>query len=110
MSNDPPRPLPRPLSPAECEPIWRWERAMIAICGGSAVILAAILAMGWLSGNQSVTRGLIVAWFVGLIIAGIVAPLRERCPRCGKRLSNMWKFQLPESCRGCGVAFPRPKT
>jgi hypothetical protein len=98
---------PPPLSRDESELIWRWERATIRVCALATVALALVFAIGWIAGSDAVTRRLIVAWFAGLIIVGLVSPLRQGCPRCGKRLSNMWRFRLADNCRSCGVAFPR---
>jgi hypothetical protein len=99
---------PPPLTTEECRAIWRWERVMLLVCGGAAAALALVFAVGWLAGNQALTRQLILAWFAALLLIGIIAPLRQGCPRCSKRLSNMWRFRLADRCRGCGVVFPRP--
>ena len=98
---------PPPLTPAEAELIWRWERVTIRVCAAAAAALAVVFLIGWLAGSEAVTKRLIIAWFAGLVVAGLLAPLRQGCPRCGKRLSNMWRFRLADNCRSCGVAFPR---
>jgi hypothetical protein len=98
---------PPPLTPEECRTIWRWERTLQLVCLGAALALGLVFLLGWLTGSDVVTRRLVLAWFAGLLVVGIVTPLRQGCPRCAKRLSNMWRFRLADQCRGCGVTFPR---
>jgi len=100
-------PKPAPLTEAECERIWRWERWMIGLCLLGVLLIAAALGLGHALGGGMVVQRFVVGAFVVLALAGLVAPLREKCPRCRKRLTVAWRFTLPENCRGCGVAFPR---
>lgn len=100
--------MPSPLTPAECERIWRWERWTIRLCIAGTLAIAGAFGLGYLLGDEAMTRRLVIAVFVGLVIAGAIAPLRETCPRCRKRLTSMWRLSLPETCRRCGVTFPRP--
>src|SRR5262245_48835837 len=104
---DPLAPKPAPLTAAECERIWRWERWMIGLCLAGTLLVAAAIGLGHALGGQTAVRNLLVGAFLVLGAMGVVAPLREKCPRCRRRLTTSWRFTLPANCRGCGVAFPR---
>jgi hypothetical protein len=97
-----------PLTPAEMEPLWRWERQatwlQVAAMGG---FLLAGLAANRFSDLTWLNRPLL-AGAIALLLAAAVLQIRARCPRCRTRLRSRILRMLPDKCPACGVLFPRP--
>jgi hypothetical protein len=101
-------PVQRPLEPDELTRVWRWERQMIWFNGAAmSLLIAGIVAFRYFSENVFYRRGVLV--MIGaLVVVGAIVQFREVCPRCQSKLGRQSRFVLPDSCRHCGVDFPRP--
>lgn len=99
---------PAPLTSEEVDRLRRWERRMIRSYATVVMVIAAGIGLSLVYGEAGAMRYLVIAAaaLIGLGIA--VAQFRERCPRCGTRLGSQSLLLLPDRCRTCGVAFPRP--
>lgn len=106
MSNGSSKPAPQPLSRAECEKLWRYERVLVR-AGAMAVLLLAVgLGAAQLFGEAAWVRTTVIAGAAALIVGALALQLGERCPRCGTRVARLTP---PERCQDCGVSFPRPE-
>ena len=96
------------LTPAEMEPLWRWDR--------QATWLQVVAMAGFLFAGLAANRFGDLAWLnrpvlaaaVVLLFAAAALQIRARCPRCHTRLRSKILKMLPDRCAACGVAFPRP--
>jgi hypothetical protein len=101
-------PAQKPLEGAELARIWTWERRMIWFNGAAmALLIGGILSFHYLSENVLYRRGVLVG-ILAMAVVGAYVQFREVCPRCQSRLGRQSRFVLPDSCRHCGVEFPRP--
>jgi hypothetical protein len=101
-------PAQKPLELPELERMWRWERRMIWFNATAMLLMiAGIVAFRYLSENVLYRRGVLVM-IATLVVVGAFVQFREVCPRCKSRLGRQSRFVLPDSCRHCGVDFPRP--
>ncbi len=106
MSNGTGKPAPEPLTRAESERLWRYERALVR-AGAMAVLLLAVgLGAAYAFGEAAWVRLAVIAGAAALILGALMLQMGERCPRCGTRVASLTP---PERCRNCGVAFPRPE-
>jgi hypothetical protein len=96
-----------PLTPAQMEPLWRWERQMtwLQISAMGVLLLGGVALHRY--GDLPWLRLPIVSGVIGLISAAAVLQLRARCPHCRARLRSRLMTVLPDKCGRCGVAFPR---
>jgi len=53
-------------------------------------------------------RRFVIAVVLALVLFAAYLQFREKCPRCGSRLGRQSRLILPDTCRRCGVAYPRP--
>lgn len=109
MTDEPIKPIPRPLDRNESEQLWRYERALMRAGAMAVLLLAAGLGIAALYGEAPWIKAGVVGAAAALIIGGLVLQTRERCPRCGGRVATIAALTPPERCRTCGVAFPRPE-
>lgn len=106
MSNGSGKPVAQPLTKAESEKLWRYERALVR-AGAMAVLLLAVgLGAAQLFGEAAWVRIAVIAGAAALIVGALALQMGERCPRCGTRVARLTP---PERCQSCGVAFPRPE-
>jgi hypothetical protein len=101
-----------PLTPAEMEPLWRWEQQMTWLqISAMGVLLLGGVALHRYGDLAAWLRLPVVSGVIGLIGAAAVLQLRARCPRCRARVRSKLMTVLPDKCGRCGVAFPRrPET
>jgi hypothetical protein len=101
-------PVQPPLTQAELERVWRWERGMIWFNGTSMVLLiAGIIGFRYFSESALFRYG-VLAMIPALTAIGAWVQFREACPRCKSLLGRQSRFVLPDACRTCGVKYPRP--
>jgi ribosomal protein S27AE len=96
---------PAPLTAAECNRLWRWQRRMLLFYGVAIALLALAAALMLLFGELAWVRRAAMALLLALIGAATFVQFRERCPRCGWRLGSQGRLFLPAECPGCGVEF-----
>jgi hypothetical protein len=99
---------PEPLTHAEMEPLWRWERQMTWLHASAmgALLVASVAIHRY--GDLPWLRIPLLGGVVVLVAAAAVMQFREGCPRCRARLRSKLMTALPDKCARCGVAFPRP--
>ena len=103
-------PIQKPLDEAELQRVWRWERNMIWFNGTAmALIIAGIVAFKYFAESSAYRYG-VLAMIAALVVIGAYVQFREVCPRCKSLLGRQSRFVLPDSCRHCGVEYPRPPT
>jgi hypothetical protein len=98
---------PPPLTRAEMERLWRWERGMRRFYIAAMVILAVAGMLAVTYSDEVYLRRGVLALVAALVIAASILQLRERCPRCGARLSFKSSLTLPARCGKCGAVFER---
>ena len=99
---------PAPLTSEETRRLWRWERWMVRLSAMAIMMVAAALGTAHLYGDSPAIRAGVTGSAILVLLAVLVMHLRERCPRCDTRLASGLSLLLPDKCRRCGVAFPRP--
>src|SRR5262245_15530689 len=97
-----------PLTRAELERLWQWERQMLRFHAVALTILALCAAATYLYSDIDWVRRSLLAMVAALVIAATVLQVREKCPRCGSRLRTKSVMRLPDKCGVCGIAFERP--
>jgi hypothetical protein len=99
--------LQEPLTRAELERLWRWERQMTWLYGAAMAgfLLAGVAANRF--GDLAWLHRPLLAGAAILVVAAAVLQFRERCPRCRARLRSGILRMLPGRCSQCGVPFPR---
>jgi hypothetical protein len=99
---------PTPLTSQEVDRLRRWERRMIRSYATIIMVIAAGIGLSLVYGEAGEMRFLVLGAAALIAIGVAVAQFRERCPRCQTRLGSQSLLLLPDRCRTCGVAFPRP--
>jgi hypothetical protein len=97
-----------PLTRLEMMPMWAWERRISTLyVGAGATMLGGILAHRWLGiGGDAYKSAVVIVSFLFLAWA-TVEQRKLRCPRCAAYVGQKFRVSLPETCKGCGVKFPR---
>jgi hypothetical protein len=103
-----PAPAPASLTRAELEHLYLWERRIIWLFAAGIVLLAAGIALRLFALELGLIEALAMAAGAGLIVAAFVLQFTGACPRCGARLALQGLALIPDRCRQCRVAFPRP--
>ena len=99
---------PAPLAEAELARVWRWERWMIRYYAMAMTVIAGAVALALVYGESVFVRRAVMGLVLMLVLLATFVQFREKCPRCGARLGRQSRLILPDRCRSCGVAFPRP--
>jgi hypothetical protein len=81
---------------------------MIRYYAMAMTVVAAGVGAIYLHGEKPWARPLILAVVLAIVLFATWVQSRERCPRCGSRLGRQSRLILPDTCRVCGVKFPRP--
>ena len=108
MTTDAASTRPAPLSPQEVDRLRRWERRMVRSYATVIMVIAAGIGLSLVYGEAGGVRYLVLGAAALIALGVAVAQFRERCPRCHTRLGSQSLLLLPDRCRTCGVAFPRP--
>ncbi len=99
---------PEPLTRAELERLWRWERQMTRFHVVAFSLLGLCALLVFVYGDIAWVRRSVLGLVVVLVAAATLLQLSEKCPRCGSRLRTKTLLRLPARCHFCGVAFERP--
>jgi hypothetical protein len=102
-------PQPAPLTRAELERLWRWERRMIGYYAVAMMVMCAAAALAFVYSDLAWMRRSALGVVLGLVLAATFVQFRERCPRCTSRIGTQTRLLLPGKCRICGVVFERPE-
>jgi hypothetical protein len=100
----------QPLTRAELERLWRWERHMLRFHAVAMTLLVVAAAAAYLYSDIAWVRRSLLVLVAALVVAATVLQVREKCPRCGARLRTKSLLRLPEKCGVCGTPFARPPT
>jgi hypothetical protein len=109
MKFNPFGPKPKPLTPEECESIWRWELAMIRFYMLAMVLISLGFVAVWAYRDLAAVRIAVLLGVGALTVIGAWVQFRERCPRCSSLIGRQARLILPLKCKHCGVEFPRRK-
>lgn len=96
---------PAPLTAAERNRLWRWQRRMLFFYGVAIALLTLAGALMLLFGELAWVRRAALVLLLVLIAAVTFVQFRERCPRCSRRLGSQGRLFLPAQYPGCGVEF-----
>lgn len=81
---------------------------MIRTYAMAILVIAAAIGAGLVYGEIAGIRYLIVGSVAALVAVSFVLQLKEKCPRCGKRIAFQSGLILPDNCARCGTVFKRP--
>lgn len=99
---------PKPLNAAEVACVLGWQQRMYWFYGIAMALITGGFILFSYRGYEPWVRPFLLALIGVLVIVGGYVQFRERCPRCATLLGRQSRFVLPNKCKQCGVAFPRP--
>ncbi len=99
---------PDVLTREEAGRLHRWQRRVIQVFSSAIFAFALALAVQFAFGDARAFASVLLALGVGLLAATVMLQFARRCPRCGATLGVQALPILPDRCKRCGVAIPRP--
>ncbi len=99
---------PKPLNTAEVARVLGWQQRMYLYYGTAMGLITGGFVLFSYKGNEAWVRPFLLVLIAALVVVGGIVQFRERCPRCATLLGRQSRFVLPNKCKRCGVAFPRP--